>query len=119
MPAGLSGRVIEVGPGNGCAPCRTCLPRSPEFRRVLRPGGQLRFYEHVRSRDAVFARYQKAADLIWPHLMGGCHTDRRTLAAIGQVFTISECRGFRFPPSATFSPVAPRIIGVARRTASA
>jgi SAM-dependent methyltransferase len=90
-----------------------------EFRRVLRPGGQLRFYEHVRSRDAVFARYQKAADLIWPHLMGGCHADRQTLAAIGQVFTISECRGFRFPPSATFSPVAPRIIGVARRTASA
>jgi ubiquinone/menaquinone biosynthesis C-methylase UbiE len=29
-----------------------------EFRRVLRPGGQLRFYEHVRSRDAIFARYQ-------------------------------------------------------------
>jgi ubiquinone/menaquinone biosynthesis C-methylase UbiE len=28
-----------------------------EFRRVLRPGGQLRFYEHVRSRDAIFARY--------------------------------------------------------------
>ena len=90
-----------------------------EFCRVMRPGGQLRFYEHVRSRDAVFARYQKAADLIWPHLMGGCHVDRRTLAAIGQVFTISECRGFRFPPSATFSPVAPRIIGIARKAASA
>ena len=86
-----------------------------EFRRVLRPGGQLRFYEHVRSRDAVFARYQKAADLIWPRLMGGCHVDRRTLAAIGQAFTIGQCRGFRFPASATFSPVAPRIIGVARK----
>jgi ubiquinone/menaquinone biosynthesis C-methylase UbiE len=86
-----------------------------EFRRVLRPGGQLRFYEHVRSRDAVFARYQKAADLIWPRLMGGCHVDRQSLAAIGQVFTIGECRGFRFPPSAVFSPAAPRIIGVARK----
>ena len=43
-----------------------------EFGRVLRPGGQLRFYEHVRSRDTVFARYQKATDLIWPQLMGGC-----------------------------------------------
>jgi ubiquinone/menaquinone biosynthesis C-methylase UbiE len=86
-----------------------------EFRRVLRSGGQLRFYEHVRSRDAVFARYQQAADLIWPRLMGGCHADRRTLAAIGQVFTISECRGFRFPSSAVFWPVAPRIIGVARK----
>src|ERR1700691_208698 len=33
-----------------------------EFRRVLRPGGQLRFYEHVRSRDPVFALSQAAAD---------------------------------------------------------
>ena len=47
--------------------------------------------------------------------MGGCHVGRRTLAAIGQVFTIGECRGFRFPPSAAFSPAAPRIIGVARK----
>lgn len=86
-----------------------------EFLRVLRPGGQLRFYEHVRSRDSVFARYQEAADLIWPRLMGGCHVERRTQAAIGQVFTIEGCRGFRFPPAAVFSPVAPRIIGVARK----
>jgi ubiquinone/menaquinone biosynthesis C-methylase UbiE len=86
-----------------------------EFRRVLRPGGQLRFYEHVLSRDVVYARYQQAADLIWPRLMGGCHVDRRTLAAIGQVFTIDRCRGFRFPPAAAFSPVAPRIFGVARK----
>jgi ubiquinone/menaquinone biosynthesis C-methylase UbiE len=84
-----------------------------EFRRVLRAGGQLRFYEHVRSRDTMFARYQVAADLIWPQLMGGCHVERRTQEAIAQVFTIDECRGFRFPPAATFSPVAPRIIGVA------
>ena len=173
MLAGLSGRVIEVGAGNGlnfphyplavrevvavepepylrdraaeaavAAPVPVLvtdgtagdLPAADgEFDAivvsgllcsvpdvpVLRPGGQLRFYEHVQSRDAVFARYQKAADFIWPHLMGGCHVDRRTLAAIGQVFTISDCRGFRFPPSATFSPVAPRIIGVARKAASA
>ena len=86
-----------------------------EFRRVLRPGGQLRFYEHVRSRDAIFARYQRIADLIWPCLMGGCHVQRRTQSAIGRVFTLERCRGFRFPPSAAFSPVAPRIIGMARK----
>jgi SAM-dependent methyltransferase len=86
-----------------------------EFRRVLRPGGQLRFYEHVRSRDAIFARYQRTADLIWPRLMGGCHVQRRTQLAIGRVFTLERCRGFRFPPSAAFSPVAPRIIGMARK----
>ena len=86
-----------------------------EFRRVLRPGGQLRFYEHVRSRDPVFAGLQHAADLVWPRLMGGCHAHRDTRAAITQVFTMHECRGFRFPPSAAFSPVAPRILGIARK----
>jgi ubiquinone/menaquinone biosynthesis C-methylase UbiE len=86
-----------------------------EFGRVLRPGGQLRFYEHVRSRDARFARFQQAADLIWPHLMGGCHVQRQTRAAIGRAFTIEECRGFRLPASAVLSPVAPRIICTARK----
>jgi ubiquinone/menaquinone biosynthesis C-methylase UbiE len=86
-----------------------------EFGRVLRPGGQLRFYEHVRSRDPLFARFQQAADMVWPHLMGGCHVHRQTRAAIGRVFTIERCRGFRFPPSAVLSPVAPRILGVARK----
>jgi ubiquinone/menaquinone biosynthesis C-methylase UbiE len=86
-----------------------------EFARVLRPGGQLRFYEHVRSRDPLFARYQQAADLVWPHLMGGCHVQRQTEATISQHLTVETCRGFRFPPSATFSPVAPRILGIARK----
>ncbi len=85
-----------------------------EFRRVLRPGGELRFYEHVLSRDRVFAVAQRTADLIWPRLMGGCHVQRQTRAAIGQAFEIQACRGFRFPPSA-LSPAAPRILGVARK----
>lgn len=87
-----------------------------EFARVLQPSGPLRFYEHVRSRDALFARFQQAADLAWPHLMGGCHLRRPTGAAIGQVLTIEACRGFRFPPSAVLSPVAPRILVTARKT---
>jgi ubiquinone/menaquinone biosynthesis C-methylase UbiE len=86
-----------------------------EFARVLRPGGQLRFWEHVRSRDPLFAGFQRAADLAWPRLMGGCHVQRDTLAAIGEVFTVESCRGFRFPPSAALSPAAPRILGTARK----
>ena len=86
-----------------------------EFARVLRPGGELRFYEHVGSRDPLFAGFQLAADLVWPRLMGGCRPRRDTLAAISRVFTIESCRGFRFPPSAFLYPVAPRILGIARK----
>jgi ubiquinone/menaquinone biosynthesis C-methylase UbiE len=88
-----------------------------EFARVLRPGGELRFYEHVRSRDPLFAGLQRAADLAWPRLMGGCRVRRDTLPAISRVFTIESCRGFRFPASAVFYPVAPRILGIARKAA--
>jgi ubiquinone/menaquinone biosynthesis C-methylase UbiE len=86
-----------------------------EFHRVLRPGGELRFYEHVRSRDILFASYQRAVDLVWPRLMGGCHAQRQTQAAIEQVFTIETVRGFRFPRDAYLWPVMPRILGIARK----
>jgi ubiquinone/menaquinone biosynthesis C-methylase UbiE len=69
-----------------------------EFRRVLRPGGELRFYEHVRSRRSGFARYQDAAALVWPRLMGGCKPNLDTLSAIERAgFRIERCRGFGFP----------------------
>ncbi len=86
-----------------------------EFRRVLRAGGELHFYEHVRSRRPGFARWQRCADLVWPRLMGGCHTDRDTLAEItGAGFRLERCRGFGFPPGARVYPVTPRVMGVAR-----
>ena len=85
-----------------------------EFRRVLRPGGELRFYEHVRSRRVGFARWQRLVDGPWARMMGGCHTDRDTLAAItGAGFVLERCREFNFPPRALCYPVAPRILGVA------
>jgi ubiquinone/menaquinone biosynthesis C-methylase UbiE len=86
-----------------------------EFRRVLRPGGQLRFYEHVRSRRAGFARFQDRVDLVWPLLMGGCHPNRDTASAIATAgFRLERCRGFGFPAHARLYPVMPRILGVAR-----
>ncbi len=85
-----------------------------EFVRVLQPGGELRFYEHVRSRRAAFGRYQDAVALVWPLLMGGCQPNRDTLAAIeGAGFQIERCRAFGFPPNARAYPVMPRILGVA------
>jgi ubiquinone/menaquinone biosynthesis C-methylase UbiE len=86
-----------------------------EFHRVLRPGGELRFYEHVRSGRAWFARWQRLVDGPWSRMMGGCHTDRDTLTAITDAgFALERCRRFGFPPQAVCYPVAPRILGVAR-----
>jgi SAM-dependent methyltransferase len=86
-----------------------------EARRVLRPGGELRFYEHVRSRRPGFARWQRRVDPFWARAMGGCHTDRDTLAAIADAgFRVERCRGFGFPADARAYPVAPRILGLAR-----
>jgi ubiquinone/menaquinone biosynthesis C-methylase UbiE len=89
-----------------------------EFRRVLAPGGELRFYEHVRSRRPFFARWQRRVDPLWSRLMGGCHPDRDTLAAITAAgFELERCRGFAFPKAAVLYPVKPRILGLARSPA--
>jgi ubiquinone/menaquinone biosynthesis C-methylase UbiE len=86
-----------------------------EFRRVLKPGGELRFYEHVRSRRPRFGRYQDGVNLVWRRVMGGCETNRDTLAAIERSgLRVERCRGFGFPPQARAYPVMPRILGIAR-----
>jgi ubiquinone/menaquinone biosynthesis C-methylase UbiE len=45
-----------------------------EARRVPRPGGELRFYEHVASKRPAARALQGALDRarIWPLLAGGC-----------------------------------------------
>jgi len=89
-----------------------------DLLRIVRPGGELRFYEHVLARDAGFARFQRAVTRTgaWPLVAGGCHADRDTAAAIERAgFEIERCRRFRFRPSLLVAPAAPRILGVARR----
>jgi ubiquinone/menaquinone biosynthesis C-methylase UbiE len=87
-----------------------------ELHRVVRAEGELRFYEHVRGREPARARWQDAVDHVWPRLMGGCHPNRDTLAAIEESgFSVLRCRGFHFPAGALAFPVAPRIMGAARR----
>lgn len=63
-----------------------------ELRRVLRPGGDLRFIEHVRAEPGALRRLQRVADTtLWPWFAGGCHTGRDTLATLaGGGFTITS-----------------------------
>jgi ubiquinone/menaquinone biosynthesis C-methylase UbiE len=86
-----------------------------EFRRVLRAGGELRFYEHVRSGRHRFGRYQDAIAPLWSRLMGGCTPNRDTLGAIERAgFVVERCRSFGFPAEARGYPVLPRVLGRAR-----
>lgn len=90
-----------------------------ELQRILRPGGELRFYEHVRADDPRLAATQRAVDHLWPHLAGGCHTSRRTVPAIKAAgFVIDDLVAFRFPETRIPLPPAPHVIGVARRASS-
>jgi SAM-dependent methyltransferase len=87
-----------------------------ELRRVLRPGGELRFWEHVRSGNAAFRVLQRATDaLFWTRALGGCETTRDTTAAIAaagfQFVTLD--RGFHSSSLLTITS-APYILGTAR-----
>jgi ubiquinone/menaquinone biosynthesis C-methylase UbiE len=87
-----------------------------ELRRVIRPGGELRFYEHVVSHKPLFARLQRFADAtFWPHVAGGCHLNRDTTAAIERTgFAIESIDRFPFSPG-RLEPSIPHVLGVARR----
>ena len=87
-----------------------------ELRRVLRPGGELRFYEHVRAEGRRLASAQRAADVVWPFFGGGCHASRDTLRAIADAgFAVEQARRFSFRPCVLGALTAPHILGRARR----
>lgn len=53
-----------------------------EIVRVLKPGGQLLFLEHVRSHDPATAIWQDRLERPWRFLGDGCHCNRDTAAAL-------------------------------------
>jgi SAM-dependent methyltransferase len=84
-----------------------------ELRRVIKPGGELRFYEHVVSESPRVATVQGVADHVWTRLAGGCHLTRDTSAAIERAgFEIEACRRFTFSPMPGVG--LPHVLGRAR-----
>jgi SAM-dependent methyltransferase len=54
-----------------------------EVARVVKPGGQVRLIEHVRSERRVVGALMKAVDPLWFRINGqGCHLDRDPLPAL-------------------------------------
>jgi SAM-dependent methyltransferase len=85
-----------------------------EARRVLRPGGQLLFIEHVRA-DGGLARWQDRLDGVWRHVGNGCHANRDTLAALGAGgFAIREVETATWRKMPRL--IRPLILGYAVRT---
>jgi ubiquinone/menaquinone biosynthesis C-methylase UbiE len=82
-----------------------------ELRRILRPGGEMRVYEHVRSEHPGWALVQDLVTPVWHRFGCNCHPNRDTAAALGAAGFEVEVRRFSFGPPA---PVRPHILGVAR-----
>ncbi|GGZ98880.1 class I SAM-dependent methyltransferase [Streptomyces bluensis] len=86
-----------------------------EAARVLRRGGQMRLYEHVRSRHRIRGLMEDAITPVWRRMGGGCHPNRNTEAAVRAAgFTLDQVDHFGFRPS----PLIPRsahIIGRATK----
>jgi ubiquinone/menaquinone biosynthesis C-methylase UbiE len=83
-----------------------------EMARVLRPGGTIRFLEHVRSGHSVAASVQDLVAGSWAFFAGGCRPNRDPVATLRAAGLEVEERRFPFGPP---TPCRPHVLGVARR----
>ena len=83
---------------------------------LLRPGGQLRYLEHIAGTGGR-AQLQKVADAtLWPRIAGNCHTHRHTEQTIvGAGFQVAGARREWTMPRWVPLPVAEFAIGRAVR----
>lgn len=69
-----------------------------EIGRVLKPGGQFLFLEHVRSRNPSLAKWQDRLEGPWRFLGDGCHCNRDTVSTISAAgFDLGEVERPEFP----------------------
>ncbi|MQA82034.1 MAG: methyltransferase domain-containing protein [Streptosporangiales bacterium] len=87
-----------------------------ELRRVLRPGGTLRFLEHTLADTPGLRTVQRLADAtFWPLFSGGCHTATDPVTQITDAgFDITTSRRLRFPEHRFTQPSSPHVLGTAR-----
>ena len=87
-----------------------------ELMRAIRPGGELRFFEHVRAGARLHAAAQRVVQPGWSVLGGGCPIARDTEQAIRDAgFAIERIERFEFAPGFLQKLAGPHILGLARR----
>lgn len=85
-----------------------------EIRRVLKPGGQLVFLEHVRSDDPRLAKWQDRLHGLQYRLAHGCNCNRPTLSYVESAgFAVEDLE--RDTVKKAVPIVRPLIAGVAQR----
>jgi ubiquinone/menaquinone biosynthesis C-methylase UbiE len=84
-----------------------------EIARVLRPGGQFLFLEHIRAEDPKLARWQDRLVRPWRAFGHGCHPNRPTPTLIeGSSLSLEEMEIGEFPKAPPI--VRPLAFGRAR-----
>jgi ubiquinone/menaquinone biosynthesis C-methylase UbiE len=78
-----------------------------EVRRVLKPGGEFRFWEHVRPQGRIRGRVFDLVTPAWRRIGAGCRPNRDTVEAISGVgFEIRELRRAQMGPLPVIQGVA-------------
>ncbi|WP_250400201.1 class I SAM-dependent methyltransferase [Streptomyces cellostaticus] len=88
-----------------------------EVRRVLRPGGEVRFFEHGRGGGRMMTLTQRTLDrTLWPALSGGCHLARDPLAGLRDAgFELGPHRRVLLPERGPVLPTSYCALGTAWR----